>query len=157
MFPKNIHFSNRKVAVFDLDDTIIVGTAGLMLADELYKQKTFRNWGYFTQKCRMLKDTGISLDCKIQELSVAFAGCISGVSWNSMKKAISGLRYKIKVQPGFPQLYRLLKKYEFQIYLLTGSPTEATTPITEIYSFDGVFGLELEKNFGRYTGRCGVL
>ena len=139
--------------MFDYDETIILNSAGPLLAQEINKLRRFKNWEHFEKSQKLLRDGYTSFHDAISKLTDLLAVGIKGLDTSSMKIAISALEKRIIVRDGFGRLYRHLRDRNYTICLLTSSPHEATVPLTKQFPFDKVFSLQLRVAGMIYTGR----
>ncbi|MDI4649088.1 HAD family hydrolase [Cohnella hashimotonis] len=50
-------------------------------------------------------------------------------------------------------LFALLRRYQIEVYLVSGAPAEVLRVYAERFGFSGLFGFELEERDGRLTGQ----
>jgi len=144
----------RKTAFFDLDGTIIHGSAGLKLARILSKTDKDRKWQDFWEKQKLFNDKNTSFNDVIKILSTCFARGIKGEKISIVQEAVEKLKPRIKIIDGFPDFYDWLLKEGFEIFVVTASPIEVSSAIP--FQFTEFHGLILERDHV-YTGCCSLV
>jgi phosphoserine phosphatase len=144
----------RKTAFFDLDDTIIHGSAGLELARILSEADKDGKWQDFWEKQKLFDNKNTSFDDVIKILSICFARGIKGEKISTVQEAVEKLKPRIKIIDGFPDFYDWLLKEGFEIFVVTASPIEVSSAIP--FQFTEFHGLILERN-NKYTGCCSLI
>jgi phosphoserine phosphatase len=148
--------TTRKLMILDLDGTIINGSAGVMLAEELHRSNSFRNWDEFQEQQRLFSDPSYSYDRALQVLTNIYSRGLEGLSREQVDRAASRLRDRAEVRPAFGDFARFCSEAGFRTYVVTSSPVEAAVAILSRFSLDGVFGLNFHTRRGKYLGRAVV-
>jgi len=144
----------RKTAFFDLDDTIIYGSAGLELARILSEADKDSKWQDFWEKQKLFDNKNVSFDDVIKILSICFARAVKGEKISVIQKAVEELKHRIKIIDGFPDFYDWLLSEGFEVFVVTASPIEVSSAIP--FKFTEFHGLILERNH-KYTGCCSLV
>lgn len=140
------------MGVFDFDKTIIDILSGVELAGELEKMNKFLDYYKFIKGQERLKcEDRFEYEKGLTYLSGLFAEGTRGVTIKELDEAVTNLKKRVNISPGFTELYKWLKDRNFLLVLISSSPIECTKIIEE-YPFDYYIAFELCKENGRYTG-----
>lgn len=139
-------------AFFDLDGTIVEGSAGVELARILSELENCGKWREFWENQELFKNNRASYDDLIEKLSDNFAKGIKNTDARVVDRAVQQLRQRIKIRANFCELHSWLVENRFEIFVLTSSPVEVFGAISDFH-FTETFGLVLDRN-DKYTGRC---
>lgn len=143
------------MAFFDLDDTIIEGSAGVILAKILTRfESDCSKWKEFWDSQTIFQNNQIPYEDKIRKLSHLFAKGFTDTEFSLVERAVKQLSQCIETRPSFSGLFHWLVENEFKVFVLTASPVEVFNALE--FQFTETHGLVLEKDV-RYTGRCLLL
>jgi phosphoserine phosphatase len=141
-------------AFFDLDGTITEGSTGVEFARILCSiEGKADKWKEFWENQNLFKNPNISYDEKIEILSRCFAKGVENTDIKLFQQGVKQLRGKIKIRRHFLGFYHWLIKNKFKVFVLTASPVEVFAALPD-FKFTNTFGLILEKNDRKYSGRC---
>ena len=85
-------------------------------------------------------------------LSDLFAKSIKDVAIREIEEAVTNLKKRININPGFIELHNWLRDKDFLLVLVSSSPIECTKIIKD-YPFDYYFAFEPFSEGGVYTGK----
>lgn len=126
--------------------------SGVELAGELEKMGKFSNYYKFIEGQGRLKcEDRFGYEQGLVYLSDLFAEGTKGVTIKEFDEAVTNLKKRTNISPGFTELYKWLKEENFLLVLISSSPIECIKIIEE-YPFDYYFAFELCKKNSKYTG-----
>lgn len=136
--PEDIFRKRKRLAVFDLDTTLINA--------EIINEMAAR--AGVLDKVGALTESGLQGEIEFKDGLRERVSLLKGLHTNELDKVAES----IELNPGAKDLILTLKEMGYTLCLLTGSFTYFTDKIKERLGFDYVFANELEIKRGRLTG-----
>ena len=143
-----------RIAILDVDGTIVKGSAGVRLAEILSNGRKDPAWDDFWEKQELFGRSGLSYNKVIETLSKAFAKGVKGKSISEVGRARMKLEAEVELVNGFLDFSRWMCENGFSAFLLSASPPESFPMMAFPCKPEGVYGLALQTSHGKYTGKC---
>lgn len=148
----------RKLAVFDVDGTIFRSSLTRRLFVHLVEEGVFPKRALGEVKPEFeawLNRTG-SHDAYIKKVVEVFMRCIKGVKQEDIRRVSQQViaEEKMRVYRFTRDLVKDLRKKNYFLLAITGSPYETVRMYNRFLKFDKTYGWVLETDkYGRYTGK----
>lgn len=149
---------SRPFAVFDIDGTIIRWQLYHAVSDQLAKDGVIGPEGFQRVKHTRMnwkRRTGEdSFHAYEMELVKVFEEALAGMSEADFSKAVDTVfeEYKDQVYTYTRDLIQVLKKKDYLLFAISGSPEQIVTKLAEYYGFDDFAATSMPAQDGHFTG-----
>jgi HAD superfamily hydrolase (TIGR01490 family) len=147
----------RKVALFDIDGTVFRSSLLIELIEQLVKN------GAFPKKAKKEMETDFTAwlnrtgtyEEYLNSVIKIFYKHIKGCKKDALEKAVKDVisSHKDRVYRFTRDLIRQLKKQNYFLLTVSGSPSDIVRPFAKYLKFDASYGRIFEVKRGTYTGR----